>query len=54
MIQQIFLKFTHSYYNGIRSSRKIEQECNRNIELMWLTGKLTPDFLVRRLCFYTV
>ena len=31
------------YMNKIRSSRSIEQECKRNIELMWLTGGLTPD-----------
>lgn len=28
----------YSYFNGIRSSRKIERECYRNIELMWLIG----------------
>ncbi len=33
----------YSYMNKIRSSRGIEQECKRNIELMWLTGSLTPD-----------
>lgn len=33
----------YSYMNKTRSSRSIEQECNRNIELMWLTGGLTPD-----------
>lgn len=32
------------YYNGIRSSRKLENECYRNIEVMWLINKLTPDF----------
>ncbi|MCL5794552.1 MAG: IS1182 family transposase [Candidatus Thermoplasmatota archaeon] len=32
------------YYNGIRSSRKLEKECKRNIEVMWLIRKLTPDF----------
>ncbi len=31
------------YMNKIRSSRSIEKECKRNIELMWLTGGLTPD-----------
>lgn len=34
----------YSYFNGIRSSRKIERECYRNIELMWLIGNLKPDF----------
>ena len=32
------------YYNAIRSSRKLEAECHRNIEAMWLTCKLSPDF----------
>jgi len=30
--------------NGVRSSRRLERECSRNVELMWLTGKLRPDF----------
>ncbi|MBI9013146.1 MAG: transposase [Clostridiales bacterium] len=33
----------YSYMNKIRSSRSIEQECKRNIELMWLTGGITSD-----------
>lgn len=33
----------YCYMNKIRSCRKIESECKRNIELMWLTGKLSPD-----------
>ena len=32
------------YYNGIRSSRKLETESYRNMEVMWLIRKLTPDF----------
>lgn len=40
----MFKLYAYSYYNGIRSSRKIEQESHRNIELMWLMGNLTPDF----------
>ena len=32
------------YYNGIRSSRKLENESHRNMEVMWLIRKLTPDF----------
>jgi len=42
--EDMFKLFAYSYYNGIRSSRKMEQECHRNIELMWLIGKLAPDF----------
>lgn len=30
--------------NRIRSSRRLEAETKRNVELMWLLGKLTPDF----------
>lgn len=32
------------HLNGVRSARRLEQECRRNVELMWLTGKLFPDF----------
>jgi transposase len=35
--------YAYSYYNGIRSSRKIERECYRNIEVMWMIGELKPD-----------
>jgi hypothetical protein len=30
--------------NRIPSSRRLERECQRNLELIWLTGKLAPDF----------
>ncbi|MDH2901312.1 MAG: IS1182 family transposase [archaeon] len=36
--------YLYGYLNGIRTSRKLERECNRNIELIWLLKKLTPDF----------
>lgn len=36
--------YIYSYFNGIRSSRKIAAECYRNIEVMWLICKITPDF----------
>jgi transposase len=35
--------YVYSYFNGIRSSRKIEKECTRNIELKWLMGEIVPD-----------
>ncbi|MDY0407165.1 IS1182 family transposase [Virgibacillus sp. 179-BFC.A HS] len=35
--------YLYCYMNGIRSSRKMETETKRNIELMWLIGKLQPD-----------
>lgn len=31
------------YLNGIRSSRALERECRRNVECMWLLGRLAPD-----------
>lgn len=35
--------FIYGYMNSIRSSRVLEKECKRNIELMWLMRELTPD-----------
>lgn len=35
--------FIYGYLNSIRSSRKLEQECKRNIEMMWLLKQLSPD-----------
>lgn len=40
----MFKLYAYSYFNGIRSSRKIERECYRNIEIMWLINGLKPDF----------
>ena len=34
----------YCFFNGIQSSRKQERECSRNIELIWLTGNLKPDY----------
>jgi transposase len=36
--------YIYGYLNRIRSSRSLEREANRNVELMWLLGKLAPDF----------
>lgn len=41
---KVLLKlFIYGYLNRIRSSRALEKECARNIELMWLLRQLTPD-----------
>ncbi len=36
--------YLYGYLHQIRSSRRLEEECQRNLEVMWLVGKLTPDF----------
>ena len=36
--------YLYGYVNRIQSSRRLERETQRNVELMWLTGRLTPDF----------
>src|SRR3990167_6290349 len=36
--------YIYGYVNRIRSSRRLELETKRNVELMWLMKKLTPDF----------
>ncbi len=42
---QLKLKiYIYGYLNRIRSSRRLERECKRNLELMWLTEGLAPDF----------
>ncbi|SFU22560.1 Transposase [Mesorhizobium sp. YR577] len=35
--------YIYAYLNEVRSSRSIERECKRNVEAMWLVGKLVPD-----------
>jgi len=36
--------YIYGYLNQISSSRRLERECQRNLEVMWLTGRLAPDF----------
>jgi transposase len=36
--------YVYGYLNRIQSSRRLEREAGRNLELMWLAGRLTPDF----------
>ena len=36
--------YVYGYLNRIASSRRLERETQRNVELVWLTGRLMPDF----------
>ena len=36
--------YLYGYLNQVQSSRRLERECARNLELIWLTGQLKPDF----------
>ena len=58
--------YVYGYLNRIRSSRQLEKECKRNIELMWLMKELVPDHntisnfrrdnekAIRKVFYYTV
>src|SRR6478752_1967811 len=42
---EVMLKiYIYGYLNRIQSGRRLEREAQRNVELMWLTGRLAPDF----------
>jgi transposase len=36
--------YIYGYLNRVQSSRRLERESQRNVELIWLTGRLAPDF----------
>ncbi len=36
--------YIYGYLNRVQSSRRLEREAQRNVELVWLTGRLMPDF----------
>jgi transposase len=36
--------YLYGYLHQVRSSRRLEAECRRNVEMMWLLGRLTPDY----------
>ena len=36
--------YVYGYLNRVQSSRRLERETQRNVEVMWLTGRLMPDF----------
>jgi transposase len=35
--------YIYGYLNRVQSSRRLEREAGRNLEVMWLTGRLAPD-----------
>ena len=35
--------YIYGYLNRVQSSRRLEREAGRNVEVMWLTGRLMPD-----------
>src|SRR5258705_13189030 len=35
--------YIYGYLNRVQSSRRLEREAGRNLEVMWLTGRLGPD-----------
>jgi transposase len=35
--------YLYGYLQQVRSSRRFEAECQRNLEVMWLLGRLVPD-----------
>ena len=42
---KVFLKiYLYGYLNGIRSSRKLEKECLRNLEMQWLIEAIRPNY----------
>lgn len=42
--RDILKLYIYGYLNKIRSSRRLQTEAGRNVELMWLLGKIVPDF----------
>jgi transposase len=36
--------YLYGYFQQVRSSRRLEKECQRNVEVMWLLGRLQPDY----------
>ena len=46
--------YIYGYLNRVPSSRRLERECQRNIELIWLTGQLAPDFKTMRISVRTM
>jgi transposase len=46
---KVFLKiYLYGYLNGIRSSRRLEKECLRNLEMQWLLEAIAPNYMQLR------
>src|ERR1700726_4121291 len=41
--------YIYGYLNRVQSSRRLERETQRNVERIWLTGRLMPDFKTMRI-----
>lgn len=39
----LLMLYLYGYLNRVRSSRRLERECERNVEVMWLLNRLVPD-----------
>lgn len=42
--QDMLKLYLYGFLNRVRSSRRLESECQKNVEVMWLLNKLTPDY----------
>jgi len=42
--RDLLMLYLYGYLQQIRSSRRLEAECRRNVEVMWLLGRLAPDY----------
>ena len=44
ILDNLLKLYLYGYLNEVRSSRRLERECSRNLEVMWLLRRLAPDF----------
>lgn len=42
-LRDLLKLYLYGYFKRVRSSRNLEKECSRNIEVMWLLNSLRPD-----------
>jgi transposase len=43
-LRDLLKLYMYGYLQQVRSSRRLEAECQRNVEVMWLLGRLQPDY----------